>query len=103
MEQTKFISKAEKREAREVIEAAEREEGIQFFQFEETGVTVAVKRTGPEMIAFAVAIASPDESKFRKLIGKRKALARFDIGAMPAVCPAYMVAEFAARMAELVG
>lgn len=102
MEQTKFFSKMEKCEARNMIESAE-VEGIQFFQFEENGVTVAVKRTGPEMIAFAIAIASPDESKFRKLIGKVKALERFDSCPMPAVCPVYMIPEFAARMAELVG
>lgn len=102
MEQTKFMSKIEKRIARVTIEAAQAV-GIQFFQFEETGVTVAVKRTGPEMIAFAVAIASPDESKFRKLIGKVKALERFDNGPMPAVCPAFLVESFAESLAELVG
>lgn len=102
MEQTKFFSKAEKREAREMIEAAE-SEGVQFFQFEVSGVTVAVKRTGREMIKFAVAIASPEENKFRKLIGKERALDRLDFGPMPAVCPPEMIPEFAARMADLVG
>lgn len=103
MEQTKFASKAEKRAAREMIEAAEKSEGIMFFQFPENGVTVAIKRTGPEMITFAVAIASPDEAKFRKLIGKVKALERFDNGAMPAVCPANMLEAFAEELALLVG
>ena len=102
MEQTKFMSKVEKCEAREMVASAE-SEGIMFFQFPETGVTVAIKRTGPEMIAFAVAIASPEEEKFRKLIGKSKALERFDQGAMPAVCPPFLIESFAESLAELVG
>lgn len=102
MEQTKFMSKLEKRFAREMAATAE-SKGIQFFQFPETGVTVAIKRTGPEMIAFAISIASPEEEKFRKLIGKCKVLERFDKGAMPAVCPAWMVPHFAQDLADLVG
>jgi hypothetical protein len=102
MEQTKFMNKVEKRAARAMVAGAEWN-GIQFFQFPETGVTVAIKRTGPEMIAFAVAIASPEEEKFRKLIGKCKALERFDQGAMPAVCPAFLVESFAESLADLVG
>ncbi len=102
MEQTKFKSKMEKLEASATIAGAE-SEGIMFFQFPETGVTVAIKRTGPEMIAFAVSIASPEEEKFRKLIGKRKALERLDNGAMPAVCPAFLVSDFAQELANLVG
>ena len=102
MQQTKFKSKMEKLEARETVAAAERDDKIQFFQFPENGVTVAIKRTGPEMIAFAVSIASPDEEKFRKLVGKRKALKRFDQGAMPAVCPARLW-DFAQELANLVG
>ena len=101
MEQTKFKSKMEKLEARATVAAAE-SEGIQFFQFPTNGVTVAIKRTGPEMIAFAVSIASPEEEKFRKLIGKVKALERFDNGAMPAVCPADIIPFFAEDLANLV-
>lgn len=103
MDQTKFMSKIEKRIAREQVEGAIAHDKIQFFQFPETGVTVAIKRTGPEMIAFAVAIASPEEEKFRKLIGKRKALERFDIGPMPAVCPKGMEEDFATELSNLVG
>jgi valyl-tRNA synthetase len=103
MQQTKFFDKMEKRMARETVAAAERDEKIQFFQFPANGVTVVIKRTGPEMIAFAVSIASPEEEKFRKLVGKRKALERLDQGAMPAVCPAFLVSDFAQELANLVG
>ena len=103
MEQTKFTSKAQKLQAKFMVANAVAD-GVLFFSFPENGVTVALKREGPEMIKFAVSIASPEETKFRKLVGKERALARLDFdGGQPAVVLRDMELCFASDLADLIG
>ena len=64
---------AQKNFLRDSILEAER---LNFEVFHIQCTTVAIRKTGSDMAQFAVAIASPEEPKFRKKVGKFHALRR---------------------------
>lgn len=83
MSNTKLPYGTTKSEAREYIQdIRDGKNYSEFFQYPSLGLTIflVVPFAGSNTVMFSVSQASPDEKKFRKLVGKYLAVDHFDNG-----------------------
>jgi hypothetical protein len=82
MANTKLPYHITKDEAREYIQSVRNTVKSEFFQYPEIGLTIfaATPFKGANNITFSIAQASPDETKFRKLVGKYFAVQHYEDG-----------------------
>ena len=90
-------------EQKEIFKGMKADFTGEIFSFPEAGLTIAIEHKGLNTSRVAMSVMSPDETKFRRKVGKYHALSKLmyngEFMTVPRVVPSY----FAITLAEYFG